>query len=367
MPDVTRLPKLGVVRELNDKKMETLFFSRRKFGALATAAASLAVPALRAQPTLEKSRLVIAVGGKAAFYYLPLTIAEQLGYFKAEGLDVQIDDFAGAAKAQQAVAGGSADVCSGAFDQTIALQSKGQFYEVFVLQGRAPEIVVGVSTKTVPDYRHPGDLDGRKIGVSALGSASEMVADLVLARAGVRPAQVSFVGVGESTRALTAMRTGEIDAISDLDPVMTMLEQKGDIRVIVDTRTLKGTQEVFGGPMPAGCLYASSEFIRKNPNTCQALANAIVHGLKWLQTAGPRDIIKTVPESYLLGDWGLYLATFEKVREAISPDGVIPADGPKTALRALAHFDSSIKPDRIDLRRIYTNTFALRAKERFKA
>ncbi|MGH8821034.1 MAG: ABC transporter substrate-binding protein [Rhodoferax sp.] len=348
--------------------MEQFSINRRKLGTLVSAAAaSLAMPALRAQPALEKPKLVIAVGGKAAFYYLPLTIADQLGYFKAEGLDVEIDDFAGAAKALQAVVAGSADVCSGAFENTIALQSKGQFYEAFVLQGRAPEIVVGVSTKTLPDYRHPSDLDGKKIGVPALGSSSEMVADLVLARAGIRPAQVSFVGVGASAGALTAMRTGEIDAISDLDPVMTMLEQKGNIRVIADTRTLKGTQEIFGGPMPAGCLYASSAFVQKNPNTCQALANAIVHGLKWLQTAGPGDIIKTVPESYLLGDRALYLATFEKVREAISPDGVIPPEGPKTALRALSSFDPSIKPDKIDLKKIYTNTLALKAKERFKA
>lgn len=367
MPDFPCLHKLDVVREQSDKKMETPLLSRRKFGAVAAMAASLAVPALRAQPTLERSRLVIAVGGKAAFYYLPLTIAEQLGYFRAEGLDVQIDDVAGDAKALQAVTSGAADVCSGPFEHTIALQGKGQFYEAFVLQGRAPQVVVGVSTKTLPDYRYPRDLEGKKIGVAALGSSCEMVADLVLARAGIRPAQVSFVGIGTNAGALTAMRSGEIDAISDLDPVMTMLEQKGDIRVIVDTRTLKGTQEIFGGPMPAGCLYAASEFTRKNPNTCQALANAIVHGLKWLQTAGPRDIIKTVPESYLLGDRALYLGAFEKVREAISPDGVIPADGPKTALRALSGFDASIKPDRIDLRKVYTNAFALKAKERFRA
>ena len=97
------------------------------------------------------------------------------------------------------------------------------------------------------------------------------------------------------------MRSGQIDAISNTDPVMTMLEQKGDVKIVSDTRTLKGTRDVFGGPMPAACLYAPVDFIQKNPNTCQALANAIVHGLKWLQTAGPSDIIRTVPETYLLG------------------------------------------------------------------
>lgn len=342
--------------------------NRRKFNTLAAAVAtSLAVPALAAQATPEKPRLVMAVGGKAALYYLPLTIAEQLGYFEAEGLDVKIDDFTGGSRALQALVGGAADVCSGAFEHIIALQGKGQFYEAFVLQDRAPEIVIGVSTRTMPNFRDLRDLKGRKIGVSAPGSSTNMVADLMLSRAGIEPGQVSFVGVGTGTGALNAMRAGEIDAISDVDPVMTLLEQKGDIRVVVDTRTLKGAQEIFGGPMPAGCLYASSEFVRKNPNTCQALANAIVHGLKWLQTAGPSDIIKTVPESYMLGDRALYLSTFDKIREAISLDGLMPAEGPRTALKALASFDPSIKSDRIDLGKTYTNAFALKAKERFRA
>ncbi|ABE44197.1 ABC transporter substrate-binding protein [Polaromonas sp. JS666] len=342
--------------------------SRRIFaGGAALAAATLSWPALRAQSRLEKTKIALAVGGKAAFYYLPLTISEQLGYFKAEGLDIEISDFAGGARALQAVVGGSADVCSGAFEHTINLQSKNQMFRAFVLQGRAPQIAFGVSTKNMPNYRSIADLKGKKIGVSAPGSSTNMMANLVLSRGGLKAADVSFIGVGTAAGALTAFRSGQIDAMSNTDPVMTMLEQKGEVRIISDTRTLKGTLDVFGGPMPAACLYAPVEFIQKNPNTCQALANAIVHGLKWLQTAGPGDIIKTVPESYLLGDRALYLASFNKVRESISLDGIIPEDGARTALKALASFDPNIKADRIDLTKTYTNEFARRAKDRFKA
>jgi len=331
------------------------------------AAAALAAPALRAQARPEKSRVSIAVGGKASFYYLPLTIAEQLGYFKAEGLDVEISDFAGGSRALQAVVGGSADVVSGAYEHTINLQSKNQLFQAFVLQGRAPAIAMAVSTRTMPGYRSVADLRGKKIGVTAPGSSTNMVANLVLSRGGLKASDVSFIGVGTSAGALTALRSGQVDAMSNIDPVMTMLEQKGDVRIISDTRTLKGTQEVFGGPMPAGCLYAPMEFVQKNPNTCQALANAMVHALKWLQTAGPSDIIKTVPETYLLGDRGLYLASFNKVREAIALDGLLPDEGARTALKALASFDPSVKGDKIDLGRTYTNDFARRAKERYKA
>src|SRR5205823_11845516 len=87
------------------------------------------------------------------------------------------------------------------------------------------------------------------------------------------------------------------------------------------TRTLRGTEQVLGGPMPAGCLYAPVDFIRKNPGTVQALTNAIVRADKWIQSASPQDVLRTVPESYLLSDKALYLFSFNKVKEAISPDG----------------------------------------------
>ena len=97
--------------------------------------------------TIEKPNTTIAVGGKNLLYYLPLTIAEQRGYFKAEGLDVTIVDFAGGARALQAVVGGSADVVSGAFEHTVNMHAKGQPMRAFVLQGRAPQIVSCVRSR----------------------------------------------------------------------------------------------------------------------------------------------------------------------------------------------------------------------------
>ena len=81
----------------------------------------------------------------------------------------------------------------------------------------------------------------------------------------------------------------------------------------------------------------------------------------------PSDIIKTVPEGYLLGDRALYLASFNKVREAIALDGMIPDEGARTALRALASFEPSVKADKVELAKTYTNEFARRAKDRYKA
>ena len=333
---------------------------------LLAAPAAIALPRLAfAQGKPEKSKLTIAVGGKNLFYYLPLTIAEQLGYFKDEGLQVEIPDFAGGAKALQALVGGSADVVSGAYEHTINMQAKNQPIMSVVLQGRAPQIVMAVSTKTMPGYKSIADLKGKKIGVTAPGSSTAMMASYVLAKAGLKASDVSFIGVGASSGAISAVKSGQVDAIANLDPVITMLQRDNLIKVVADTRTLKDTQAVYGGPMPAACLYTPVKFVQDNPGTTQALANAMVRALRWLQKAGPSDIVKTVPDSYLLGDRALYLAGWERVREAISPDGLMPEAGPATALRMLQTFEDSLKDKPIDLGKTYTNNFARKAAAKY--
>jgi NitT/TauT family transport system substrate-binding protein len=89
----------------------------------------------------------------------------------------------------------------------------------------------------------------------------------------------------------------------------------------------------------------------------QALVNAIVRADQWIQKAGPGDIIKTVPESYLLGDRAVYLDAFLAAKGALSPDGLFPEQGPQTAFRALASIDPEIAKATLDLKAVYTNDF----------
>jgi NitT/TauT family transport system substrate-binding protein len=328
---------------------------------LASGLLAAAVPHWALAQALEKPKVTVAVGGKNLLYYLPLTVAEQLGYFKAEGLEVTIVDFAGGSRALQAVVGGSADVVSGAFEHTINMQFKGQFLRAFVLQGAAPQIVLGINPKTMPNYKGIADLKGKKIGVSAPGSSTNVMANFVLAKAGLKPSDVSIIGVGTGNGAVAAMRSGQIDAMSNLDPVITLLQRSGDLKIVSDTRVLAESDKVFGGPMPAGCLYAPQVFIDKNPNTTQALTNAMVRALKWIQLAGPTDIIKAVPESYLLGDRAVYIDAFLAAKGALSPDGLIPDKGAPTAFKALASVDDKIAAAKLDLNAVYTNAFVKKA------
>jgi len=327
--------------------------------------ALLAAPAFVHAQAVEKPALTLAVGGKNLLYYLPLTIAEQLGYFKAEGLDVKIVDFAGGSQALRALVGGSADVVSGAFEHTVNMQAKGQKLRAVVLMGRAPQIVLGVNPKTMPNFKTVADLKGKKIGVTAPGSSTNVMANFVLAKAGLKPSDVSIIGVGAGSGAVAAMRSGQVDAMSNLDPVITQLQRSNDLKIVSDTRIVAEADKVFGGPMPAACLYLPQGFIDKNPRTVQALANAIVRADKWIQAAGPGDIIKTVPETYLLGDRAVYIDAFLAAKPALSPDGLFPEKGPDTAYRALASIDPEIAKATLDLKAVFTNDFAKAANAKY--
>jgi len=328
---------------------------------------ALLAAATAAQAQLEKRDVHIAVGGQSSFYYLPLTIAERQGYFRDEGLNIKISDFAGGSVALRAVVGGSADVVSGAYEHTVSLQSKKQYFQAFVAQGRLPQIAFGIASGKAATVKSYQDLKGLKIGVSAPGSSTHNLVKQLLTKGGLDPNKdASIVGVGLGAQAIAAIKSGQIDAISNTDPVMTKLELDNAIKVIADTRTVKGTQAVWGALLPAGVLHAAIEFVQKNPNTVQALANAIVRADKWIARASAVDVAKVVPEAYLLGDRALYLFSYDKVKEAISPDGMISDAGARATLKSLAAFDPNIKPGEIRLEQTYTNEFAKKANAKYK-
>ncbi len=331
---------------------------------VAAAALSLALSGGAFAQALEKTKLQLGVGGKALLYYLPLTVAEKKGFFKDKGLDVEISDFAGGAKSLQALVGGSADVVTGAYEHTIRMQAKGQDIRAVVELGRFPGIVLGVKKDVA--YNGPADLKGKKIGVTAPGSSTNLMVNFVLAKAGLTPQNASFIGVGSAASAVAAIKKGEIEAISHLEPVISMLERDGSIRVVVDTRTEEGTRALFGGANPAAVLYMKQEFIEKNPNTTQALADAFVMALKWLQKATPAEVAAIVPEQYLLGDKALYELAVEKSKPSYSVTGIIDPAAMQSAADMLVKFDPDLRDAKVDLSKTFEPRFAKKANETVK-
>ncbi|MGO9359148.1 MAG: ABC transporter substrate-binding protein [Xanthobacteraceae bacterium] len=306
---------------------------------------------------VEKPDLVLGVGGRSLLYYLPLTLADRLGYFKEEGLNVTITDFGGGAKALQSLIGGSADVVTGAYEHTIFMQAKGQEIAAVLELGRFPGIVLAVRKDRAAAVKSFKDLKGMKIGVTAPGSSTNFFVDALIAQDGLKPEDVAIIGVGTGMSAIAAAKKGDIDAICNLDPAITRLTQDGDVEVLADLRTEEGNWKLFGGNTPAAVVYLKRDFIDRNPVTTQHLVNAFYRSLKWLAAATPEDVAKAVPEEYYLGDRALYVAAVKASAPMYSRTGVIPRAGMIRARDMLQRFDPDLKDANIDLDKTFDGRF----------
>ena len=328
-------------------------------GLAAALTLALTTGAQAQKPEVTKVRL--AVGGKSSLYYLPLTITERLGYFKDAGLEVEISDFAGGAKSLQALIGGSADVVTGSFDHTIQMQAKNQSITAVTLLGRFPGFALALRKEKAGAYTGPKDLKGMKIGVTAPGSSTHFMVLYMMAQAGLKPDDAVFIGTGSGATVVAAVQHGEVDGVSNADPMITKLDRDGLVTVVADTRTLEGTNKVYGGPYPAAVLYASASFIEKNPNTVQALVTAFVRGLKWVKSHNAEEIAKMMPEEYALGDKAVFIEAIKANHDAYSPDGRFTREAAETAYKVLKAFDPGVASATIDLAKTYTDRFVDKA------
>jgi NitT/TauT family transport system substrate-binding protein len=145
---------------------------------------------------------------------------------------------------------------------------------------------------------------------------------------------------------------------------MHWLEQKSDIRLLGDARTLQGTRHLMGGAVPGSSLIAHPDYLQQYPDRVQALSDGVVLALKWLQTAGLTDILRTVPSSHWLGDRAIYLGAFEKLRESYAVDGRVRSEDVAHAWRMHAKLIGSFGSKKMVPDRTFTNAFVQRSASR---
>ncbi len=312
---------------------------------------------------VEPKNVTIAVSGPPAqLYFLPVVLASQLGYFAREGVVVELQHFNAGSKALESMIGGSADIVAGAYENTVRMQVKGIQLQSIVLFGRYPENVLGIAKWAAGRYHSPSDLKDQKIGVTGPGSATQTFLNLILAQAGLQPGDAVAVTVGAGPVAVAAMRrSNELFAISNLDLAITELSMAGDIVIALDSRTEQGTRAVYGGDYASGSLYGPVSFVRKRPQTMQAVATAMVRTLNWLKGATPQEITSRLPPEFYRAEPNVYAQALKNNLPSFSPDGLMPPGAPDNVLVALAKFDPEIAKAHPDLRTTYTNAFVERA------
>jgi NitT/TauT family transport system substrate-binding protein len=305
----------------------------------------------------EKANLKIGVGGQGQIIYMPLTLADQLGYFKQEGLSVEIADLKGGADALTAMIGGSTDATMGFYEHTLRTQTQGKFIEMIATCDLYPGLVL-FGGKAHPEAKTIKDLANLKIGITSAGSSTEEMVRYLFKKNGLDPATAQTVAVGSGGAAVTALKNNVVDALVTVEPAASTIEKNGDGTVLYDTRTEEGTRNVFGGAWPAGGFYAPTDFVQQNPRTAQAIARAAVATLKYIKEHSAEEVAAKLPAQlfYPDGDQAAFAAILKANQNMFSPDGKMPGDGPTNVLETLKAADTQTDWSRVDLSKTFTNT-----------
>ncbi|MFL9880916.1 ABC transporter substrate-binding protein [Herbaspirillum rhizosphaerae] len=316
-----------------------------------------------AVPTAQAAdKITIMVGGINKLIYLPPKLAENLGYFKAEGLDVELQSQQAGVDAENELLAGAVQAVVGYYDHSIDLQSKGKEVQSITQLLVVPGGMEMVRSDLATQVRSMADLKGRTLGVTGLGSSSSFLAQYLASRNGLKTSDYSMLPVGAGNTLIAALKQKRVDVVWTTEPTTSMLLASGEAKVLVDMSSADGTRAALGGLYPASAVYVQRAWLQTHKAEATKLARAFVNTLKYIQTHSAEEIADKMPADYYGGNKKLYVQALKASLPMYSPDGKMPPEGAEVVLKVMAGFNPNIKGKKIDLSKTYTNEFVNQVK-----
>jgi NitT/TauT family transport system substrate-binding protein len=304
--------------------------------------------------------LKLMVGGLNKQIYLPNMLAQQLGYFKAENLDVTLIDEGSGQASEEEVVAGNVDAGSGAYVHPMVLNTLGKKIETICQFGIAPGEAEVVDAR-LTNISSAKDLQGKNLGVTDLGSGTHVLTQAILGSAGVDPTKASYVAVGAGDTFIAAIQQQKIAAGMTTFPTISRLVNTGKGKILVSLLTPADTRAALGGDYPFIGIFAKNDWVNSNKGVAQRLVNAYVKTLKFMHSHTAAEIADKMPQDYYAGDKSSYVADLQSQLGIFGTDCRMPAGGPENVQKIQQQFVASYKGKSANLSETYTNEFADKA------
>jgi NitT/TauT family transport system substrate-binding protein len=294
---------------------------------------------------------------RSVFTYLPVYLAEPLGFYREENLSVTLEEFPGGAKAMEAVLGGSADIAAGFYEHAIQMAAEGRSIRSFVTMLRYPGMALVVSPKAHRRITRIEDLKGVVLGVGTPGSPTHFYLNYLLSRHGIHAADAKVVGIGAPASAAAALEHGTVDAAVVGGALVILRQRFPNLVVLAESFSPEGVrQSLETDEYPGATLLAPVGWLQQNAVTARHMARAITKTLVWLHEHTAEEVLAKLPPQARTSD-ETDLASLKLFLPLFSRDGRMNGTTAPAVRRVLAVSLERVRTAAIDLVQTYTNEF----------
>ena len=269
---------------------------------------------------LKKVTAAISIGDPTFFYPL---VARAKGYFKEEGLDVEVVNSQGSgSKMAEMLASKQIQFANAGIENAVKLNTQGKPTVVlFSYMNRLDyaNIVVNKELYDSGQIKTLKDLAGKKIGVTGLGGGLHTAGEFIVSRVGIDK-QVEFIPLGDSSGVLGGLKAKRVEAIVANESWRQKTEAEGFGKTIFNPSDDATWNEVFGGNIPGIALWALKDYVQDNKDTVEAYVRATAKAMKYLQTADPGEVfeaVKNESDEIKVSGKDQFVSVFKELRKKV--------------------------------------------------
>jgi ABC-type nitrate/sulfonate/bicarbonate transport system substrate-binding protein len=278
------------------------------------------------------------------FTFLPLRIGVDRGAFKEDGLDIEVTDFGGGAKLQQAFVAGALDLAVSA-GTDMAFIAKGAPEHAIAAMGSQP--ILGIIVPYDSPAKSVDDLKGKKIGVTTVGSLTEWLMHRLMQQKGWGASDVTLVPIGSDiSNEIALVTTNQIDGSVAPPALGLQLEAQKRGRLLLKTFDI-------GADFLGEAIYASNTLLAEHPDTVRRFLKAWFANMDWMRTHKAEVVERA--RAYTRFAPEIESEEYDLVMPIFSRDGHFHAAALKTLQQSFA--DMHMVDNAPDMAQLYTEAY----------
>ncbi len=285
--------------------------------------------------------------GKAVagpFDFVPLDVGMAQGIFARHGLEIAEVDFDGSAKLQQGLGADAIDIGLGSGPELAFVAKGNRDLAVAAFAGKPDSQVLSVAKDGA--VRALGDLKGKKIGVSTVGSLTDWLVRELARQQGWGPDGIGIVALGSEAARIAALRTGSTDGMVTDVATAIRLDREGVTRTIVHFGTVAPDFIIHA-------IFATNKLIAERPDQLRRFLAGWFDTIAWMRQHKEETVAIAAPAMHQTPE--IVAINYDQVMPSFSDTGKF--DGKALAVLGRSFVEMNMLPAAPDMSKLYSEKF----------